>query len=84
MEATLNVTRYNLPLGSDRIPVVVAHDQNDRRTVLMEYDAFLELWATLFVAVKTLKESGIDPEDLAADDRFGFAPAAELFIASPD
>jgi hypothetical protein len=68
----VTLRRLDLPLaGSETIGVVVAYDQDNPQTVLIDYGAFLELWATLYVAVQTLKRAGLDPEDLTQGSHNG-------------
>lgn len=62
----MNTKKLRIPIGSDEISVVVAHEGEEPKTVIMSYGSFLELWATLYVAMEALSDAGVDPEVLAA------------------
>lgn len=62
----MNAKRLKIPIGTDEIPVVIAHEGEEPKTVIMSYGSFLELWATLYVAVEALQDAGIDPDVLQA------------------
>lgn len=71
----LTLQRYELPLGgADTIGIVVASEEGEPKSVVVEYGDFLELWATLHVAVETLRHAGIAPKD----NPFGADPLGGL------
>lgn len=62
----MNTKKLRVPIGPDEISVVVAHEGDEPKTVIMSYGSFLELWATLYVAMEALSDAGVDPDVLAA------------------
>ena len=75
--------RQHLPVGDDQIPLVVASEGSEPKAVVMSYEAFLELAATLYTAVETMRTAGIEPSSFDADeddeeaDRPSWRPTAE-------
>lgn len=65
--------RHSLPIGDDEIPLLVASEDGDPKAVFMSYESFLELAATLYTAIETLKTADIDA-DLLDDEDEGLAP----------
>lgn len=57
----LQFRRHSLPVGDDLIPLLVASEEGDPKAVFMSYESFLELAATLYTAIETLKAAGVDP-----------------------
>lgn len=52
--------RQHLPVGGDEIPVLVGSEGRTPRAVFMSYEAFLEIAATLYTAIETLRAAGIE------------------------
>lgn len=68
MTKQMRFRRQQLPLGDDRIPVLVASEGEQPKAVFMSYDAFLELASTLYTAIEALKAAGVDASVLGAAD----------------
>ena len=73
--AGMRFRRHELPVGDEKIPVLVSSEDGVPKAVFMSYEAFLELAATLYTAIEALKVAGIDPEKLFGPD----AEEADLF-----
>jgi hypothetical protein len=60
--------RHDLPIGDDVLHVLVASEGGDPKAVFMSYESFLELAATLYTAIETMKAAQIDPALLDEDE----------------
>lgn len=70
----MSFKRHGLPIGDDSIPVLVASEDEAPKAVFMSYESFLELAATLYTAIETLKAAGVDPDLLGDDEELQAAP----------
>ena len=63
-----NFKKFETHVGDDVLSVLVASEGEKPQAVFMSYEAFLELAATLYTAIETMKAAGIDPDMLAEDE----------------
>lgn len=53
--------RKTIDIGGEEIPLLVASSDDMPRAVFMSYESFLEIAATLYTAIETLKAADVDP-----------------------
>lgn len=67
MGGWMRFKRHSLPIGDDAIPLLIASEGDEPKAVFMSYESFLELTATLYMAIEALKAAEIDLDLLAED-----------------